>query len=158
MPESKKISQVEKDKRIRIVMEWILEDWPSDDIITNIVSKWGVTRRHAFRYLSEARKAWLKEEDALIEQKKRLKIESLKKLKRSLKEQYRGTPHGIQTILAVEKEIIKLEGIAQPLKVQLGGDPENPAPVPVEVKHDMSKLTDEELKQLIDISKKAVKA
>lgn len=112
-----KVDNIEYEKRIRIVMEWILDDWRSVDIIAQIVIKWGVVERHAKRYVAEARKRWLKDETIIIEQKRKYKAESLKKLKRSLNERFKGTPEGIRAILMVEKEIIALEGLAMPTKV-----------------------------------------
>lgn len=119
MPKS--IDTIEKEKRIRIVMEWILEDWSSSDIVAQIVNKWGVSERHAMRYLAEGRKKWVKGEDQIIEHKRRLKVESLKKLKRSLSPAYKGTPAGIRATMAVEKEIITLESLRPVTKVELTG-------------------------------------
>jgi hypothetical protein len=132
----KKIDNVEKAKRIRIIMEWILEDWPSTDIITQVVTKWGVSDRQAKRYLADARTEWVKDEDAIIEQRRRTKVESLKKLKRSLKEQFKGTPLGIRSVLMVEREIILLEGLRAPAKIEHTGAKGEPL---------FEKLTDDEL-------------
>lgn len=121
----KKSDNIEYEKRIRVVQEWILEDWPTSDIVANIAAKWGIEDRQAKRYVAEARKRWVKEEDQIISHKRKLKVESLKKLKRSLLEKYKGTPEGIKAIIVVEKELIQLEGLAMPLKVQnqmLGAD------------------------------------
>ena len=84
--------KIEFDKRIRVVQEWIIEDWPSADIIAQVISKWGICDRQAKRYLAEARKRWTQDEQALVDHRRRMKVESLKKLKRSLKESYKGTP------------------------------------------------------------------
>ena len=112
-----RIDDIEYEKRIRIVMEWILDDWRSVDIISQIVIKWGLESRQAKRYVAEARKRWLKDETIIIEQKRKYKSESLKKLKRSLNERFKGTPEGIRAVLMVEKEIIALEGLAMPTKI-----------------------------------------
>jgi hypothetical protein len=117
----KPVDQIEKDKRIRVVQEWIIDDWPSSDIVSNIVSKWGLSDRQAKRYIAEARDHWNREENGMVEHKRRLKIETLKKLKRSLLERFKGTPHGIRSILAVEKEIIKLENLDHPKRKELTG-------------------------------------
>lgn len=137
-------------------MEWILEDWPTADLILKALKKWKVSERQAMRYIAQARKNWSKDEDTLLEQKRRLKIESLKQLKRSLKKKYQGTPFGIRSVIAVEREIISLEGLRPPTKLQIAGDPDNPTPVPLEVKHDLSKLSTEELETIINLSKKAI--
>lgn len=140
-----KIDKIEKDKRIRIVMEWILEDWPSNDIVAQIVSKWGLSERHAKRYIAEARAAWTKNEDQKVEHQRKLKIESLKKLKRSLKDQHKGTPLGIRAILAVEREIIKLQGLNPATKVEITG--KNGKPIQTENVNVSVSLTSEEIKQ-----------
>ncbi len=113
-----KVDNIEYEKRIRIVMEWILDDWRSTDIIAQIVIKWGVVERQAKRYVSEARKRWMKDESIVLEQKRKLKSESLKKLKRSLHDRYKGTPEGIRAVLMVEKELIALEGLSPAIKLQ----------------------------------------
>jgi hypothetical protein len=61
-------------------------------------------------------------EDAIIDQKRKLKIQTLKKLKRSLKDNFKGTPGGIMAIIAVEKQLIKLEGLEAPTKVEITGE------------------------------------
>ena len=115
--DKKKVDALQKYQRIRQVMEWILEDYTSTDIVQQIIAKWGLSERHAKRYVSEARKNWINQESILLEHKRKLKLETLKKLKRSLKAEYAGTPKGIRAILAVEKEIIALEGYAK-LKIE----------------------------------------
>lgn len=115
---SKKVDKIEYEKRVRIVQEWILEDWPSCDIIAQIVQKWGLEDRQAKRYISEARKRWADDDREVIDRKRRIKIMSLKKLKRSLQDRYKGTPQGINAVVAVEKEIIKLEGLEVPKKLE----------------------------------------
>lgn len=116
-----KCDQVEYEKRIRVVQEWILEDWPSCDIVRQINSKWGIEDRQAKRYLAEARKRWVSTEQQVINSRRKLKLESLRKLKRSLQSRYVGTPIGIQAILNVEKEIIKLDGLAPAKKIEHTG-------------------------------------
>lgn len=114
-----KIEKIEYEKRVRIVQEWILEDWPSCDIITQITQAWKLEERQAKRYIQEARKRWNGDEQDLIDQKRKLKVASLKKLKRSLKATFTGTPAGIRAIMSVEKEIIALEGLRKPTKIDL---------------------------------------
>ncbi|MEJ7610658.1 MAG: hypothetical protein WKF88_05700 [Ferruginibacter sp.] len=116
-----KTDQIEYEKRIRMVQEWIIEDWPTTDILTQIIVKWGIEERQGKRYISEARKRWTSEPDEILEHKRRLRIAGLKKLKRSLKSQFTGTPEGIRAILAVDREINALEGLQQK-KIDTDGD------------------------------------
>jgi hypothetical protein len=106
-----KIDKIEFEKRIRIVQEWIIEDWQSVDIIAQIIDKWGLAQRQAKRYISHARKKWAAEDQEHIDARRKRKILKLQKLARSLKDPYKGTPAGLRSIIIVEKEIIKLEGM-----------------------------------------------
>jgi hypothetical protein len=40
MPKETRIDKIELEKRIRIVQEWIIDDWSYSDIVTNIRTKW----------------------------------------------------------------------------------------------------------------------
>lgn len=106
------------------MQEWIIEDWPTADIITQIRNNWTVQDRQAKRYIKEAKERWVSDQEDIIEAKRTLKIEGMKKLKRSLQERYKGTPQGIFAVLSVEKEIIKLEGLERPKKVEVKADVE----------------------------------
>ena len=143
----KKFDRIEYDKRIRIVQEWIIEDWHTGDIILQIVQKWKLSERQAKRYIAKARAKWADSEDEKIDRLRKLKIESLKKLKRSLKDVHKGTPHGIRAVLMVEKEIIKLENLAPAQKVEVTG--KNGQPIKSETTHkediDYSKLSEDVL-------------
>ena len=139
-----KIEKIEYEKRIRIVQEWILEDWPSCDIVTQIYQTWRLEHRQAKRYISEARKRWNNDEEDIIDQKRRQKVASLKKLKRTLKAGFTGTPAGIRAILAVDKEIIQLEGLRKPTKIDLI-QPLSPA----------TNLTDSQFQQLLTAARES---
>jgi hypothetical protein len=113
--------KLEYEKRIRIVQEWLIEDWPYTDIVQQIMLKWGIEDRQAKRYVAEARTRWVADEQEALDHKRRLKIHSLKKLKRSLRDSFKGTPAGIRAIMHVEKEIINLEGFRPAKKFELTG-------------------------------------
>jgi hypothetical protein len=151
--EKKKIDQLEKEKRIRMVQEWIIEDWPYQDIVKYIVDKtgWEVEERQAQRYISDARKRWVDQNNELTEHKRRLKIETLKKLKRSLNDRFKGTPHGIKAVLSVEKELIKLEGLDLPKKHEITGKDGKAIQTETKVESnvDYSKLPSEILQTII---------
>jgi hypothetical protein len=139
-----KIEKIEYEKRVRFVQEWILEDWPSCDIIVQIIQKWGLEERQAKRYIAEARKRWNAADDQIIDQKRKLKVASLKKLKRTLKATYAGTPAGIRAVMSVEKEIIQLEGLRMPTKIDLI-HPLQPA----------TNLTDSQFQQLLTTARES---
>lgn len=115
----KKVNNIEYEKRIRIIQEWIIDDWPYADIINQIFAKWEIADRQAKRYIADAKERWVKDQQDVVDAKRALKVESMKKLKRSMKDQYKGTPQGIFAVLAVEKELIKLEGLERPKKLAL---------------------------------------
>lgn len=121
-----KADNVEFERRIRAVQEWLIEDWPYQDMVASVINKWGVEERQAKRYIKVARERWVSQEQEVVDHKRRLKVQSLKKLKRSLIEKYKGTPAGIRAIVAVEKLIINLEGLEPAKKLELlgkgGGD------------------------------------
>lgn len=131
-PPRDRVSNVELEKRIRIIQEWIIDDWPYTDIVTQITTKWNVTDRHARRYISQAKSRWTAEESEKTERARAMKVQSLKKLKRSLQERYKGTPQGIQAVLNVEKEIIKLQGLEPPKKIELDATITDLSKLPVE--------------------------
>ena len=148
-----KIDKVETEKRIRIVQEWILEDQAYTDIVSAIMQKWGLEERQAKKYIAQARARWVNQEEIVVDQKRRLRIEGLKKLKRSIKEQFKGTPRGVEAMLKIDKEISKLEGIYPATKVEVSGKDGQPLiPPPV---YDLSKLSKDELKAIVEASKKS---
>jgi len=71
--------------------------------------EWGISTRQAKRYIADAYKSWKTDSEIDMETRRQAKIAELQQLKRSLKAQYKGTPAGIRAIMAVEKQIIRLE-------------------------------------------------
>lgn len=111
---SGKVTKLEKEKRIFAVQTWIIDGQSDDTIIREIKSKWDLSIRQARRYLKQANENWKHDEDIAIESKRAAKIAELKELKRTLKEDFRGTPAGINAIVRIEKLIIRLENIEPP--------------------------------------------
>lgn len=148
------IDKIEKVKRIRFVMEWIIDDYVYQDIISQIIAKWGIGERQAKRYIADARKEWSKHAEGDLDQKRRRRVEALKKLRRSLKDNYRGTPEGIRAVVAVEKELIKLEGLELPRKVELTGKGGQPIQTQVVDEIDYDALSDEALHEILKARKK----
>lgn len=107
---------IEKEKRIFIIQGWII-DGVQDRLIVKQALQWGIDVRQAQRYVKEAYASWKKIEGVNLDMKRELKIAELKQIKRSLKEEYKGTPNGISAVMQVEKEIIKLEGIELPKNI-----------------------------------------
>ncbi len=121
-----KASNIEVEKRIFTIQGWIIDGVQDYLIIKQATTQWNISSRQAKRYLKNAYENWRADESLTVEDKRAAKIAELKQLKRSLQEQYKGTPGGISAIMNIEKEIIKLEGILPPRRLQLSGDSENP--------------------------------
>lgn len=121
-PKKVKTDKTEYLKRIFAIQGWILEGVQSALIIKQILNhNWCQSQRHAERMLQQARDLWTSIPEAEISQKRKLKIAELQQLKRSLKEQYKGTPAGISAMARIDKMIIHLEGIAPAKKVEITG-------------------------------------
>lgn len=117
-----KTTKVDRQQQLFAVQLWIIEGIPSSMIVKTIVDNKWCEERQAERLLEKAREEWTKIADASIEQKRKLKIIELQHIKRSLKEQYKGTPSGIHAIMVVEKEIIRLERLAVDPKVSINNN------------------------------------
>ena len=116
-----KIDEIEKEKRLRLVHDWLIDDWESWRIIAEIKTLWNIDDRQAKRYIADARDRWKDEEAEVIKQKRKRKVLKLQKMSRSLEKSYKGTPSGIRALLAVEKVIIELESLRPATKVELSG-------------------------------------
>lgn len=118
-----KTDKLEYEKRLINIQGWIIDGTPSALIIQQILLKqWCKSDRHAKRMLQGARKRWIDYETEDILERRKLKVQQLQFLKRSLQSRYKGTPDGIRAIVAVEKEIIKLDGLAAPVKIEVSGN------------------------------------
>lgn len=111
MPKEQKVSRVELQRRLRIVQEWIIEDQPNCDIEASCVRQFQVSPRQAKRYIAAALDIWKEGNQEKLASKRARRIESLKKMLRSLKPEYKGTPAGMRVVLQIQREIIKLEGV-----------------------------------------------
>lgn len=116
-----KATNIEREKRLIQVQYWIIDGVQDGVILQQMQTQWKIKIRQARNYLREAYQRWKSDENITVELKRTAKIAELKQLKRSLKENYKGTPMGIRAIMDVEKEIIKLENITPPKKVEVTG-------------------------------------
>jgi hypothetical protein len=115
-----KSDKLEKEKRIRIVQEWILQDFITTDIVNQCVNKWGVSDRQAMRYLSSANEAFAKITEKKLESRLNYHIQRRNKLLRDLDPGDRKTPAGINCQLNILQDIAKLEKLYT-LKVEHSG-------------------------------------
>ncbi len=108
-------TKLEMNKRLLSIQGWIIEGVPSTIIVQQILHKeWCTSDRHAERLLAEAREQWIKYENTNLSELRKLKVQQLQNMKRSLKPEFAGTPAGIRALLAIDKEIIKIQGLAAP--------------------------------------------
>lgn len=122
--EQSRATKLEVEKRVLTIQSWIIEGVQDNLILKQAKTKWDIGLRQARKYLKKAYENWKQDEEITFEEKRDAKIAELKQLKRSLKPEYKGTPQGIRTIVAVEKEIIRLEGlIVKRIDVTSGGKP-----------------------------------
>jgi hypothetical protein len=124
-------TNIEKEKRLFTIQGWLLEGVPDRLIIKQILQSWPIELRQAERYVKEAYASWKKLEGVNIDMKREIKIAELKQLKRSLAKEHQGTPAGVNSILGVEKEIIKLEGLelAKQIDITTKGESLNYRPI-----------------------------
>ena len=150
-----RVDKTEYMRRIFIVQGWIVEGVQSSLICRQILNnKWCESQRQAERYLKSARDLWTEIPEAEIEQKRKLKIAQLEQLKRSLKDEFKGTPSGIRSLVAIEKEIIMLEGLRKPAKVELTG--KNGEPIQTENVNVNMNLTINEIQAFAEALEKEV--
>ncbi len=128
-----KSDDIKKDQRVRIVVEWLLDDWSAKDIIAQVVSKWGVSDRQAKRYIADARKQYITNKQEAIDIKRRQKVEQLKRDKRKIRQEYIGTPAGMKALLEIDKEINKLEALYPAVKLEISG--KDGTPIQTETTH-----------------------
>lgn len=117
MPKS---DRLEKDKRIRMVQEWILQDHIISDIVHNCVTKWGVSERQAFRYMKDAAEGFKAITEKNLERRLNYHIQRRNKLLRDIKPEDKNTPAGINAQLAILKDIADLEQLYK-IKVEHTG-------------------------------------
>lgn len=152
-----KSTKIEYEKRIFTIQGWIIDGVQPALIIKQIQTQGWAKERQAKRLLQSAWSRWTDIPEADLESKRKLKIAELQQLKRSLKEQYKGTPTGVLAQLAVDKMIIRLEGYAPAQKHILQGDEDKPVVIENKSDVDYSRLSDEILLAIVAASKKVQK-
>jgi hypothetical protein len=155
MPDAKpkriRTDAVEYERRLMTIQMWIIERVSSAIIINQILERaWCTSTRHAERMLKAARDKWVAHEGMDIKQRRQLKIQQLNHTIRTLQDQYKGTPAGLQAIARLEKLVMELEGTKMPLKIEHSGDPAAPVIVEVKSNVDYTQLPDDVLKAIVN--------
>lgn len=107
----KKTDQIEYQKRLFNVQGWIIQGIPSSLIIKKVLQNGWCNERNAKHLLKKAKAEWTKIPEADLNEKRIIKLVQLEHMKLDLRPEYKGTPAGIQALMTIEKEIIKLEGL-----------------------------------------------
>lgn len=148
-----KTDKVELEKRIRSVQEWILQDTASNDIITQCVRIWGVSKRQAQRYIWAANLFFQEKTQLSVDRKVAVYVARKKKLLRDMDPVLRKTPAGVMAANKVIDSMAKLEGISMKTVKHIG-DPDKPVHTvtqsPLASNIDYSKLPTEFLLMLWD--------
>lgn len=132
-----KIDKIEYQRRLFAIQGWICEGISAGLIVRQIInSGWTNAKkekdqkRSAERMLAVARKDWTEMEEATLLQKKKMRIARLERIGQKLDEKFKSTPAGVFAQVAVEKEIIKIEGTQAASKVEVSG--KNGGPIKTE--------------------------
>ena len=111
--EKVRASNIESEKRIIRIQEWLLEDDSMRVMVGKIIDNgWCQSERHARRLLAAARKRWVADEESNMDGKREIAVGRLRDVIKKMPESVKNTSSGLRTLLAYEKEINKLEGFA----------------------------------------------
>jgi hypothetical protein len=97
--------------RVRMVQEWLMMDHTTSDIVKTGMEKFDVTDRQMMRYIKTATQEFKEMNRDSIEHKRAFAIQRRKKIIRDMDPQYKKTPEGARTILAIHRDISKLDGL-----------------------------------------------
>lgn len=111
---------MEQQRRIRIVQEWLLQDFTSNDIAQQCVAKWGISERQAHRYISWANEGFAKITEKKLEKRLNYHIQRRQKMLRDLDDKYKKHPAGLSVQLDILQDIAKLEKLYT-LKIEHSG-------------------------------------
>jgi hypothetical protein len=106
-----KISAHEVQNRVRTIMEWMLNDHTSQDIVNYCVTKWSVSDRQAYRYIEKARGSFLEHHEESKEKKRAFYIQRMRKALRDLSPEHRKTAQGLAAISKTLQTMASIEGI-----------------------------------------------
>ena len=120
MPNAVKVDKVEQQRRIRIVQEWLLQDFTSSDIAQQCGSKWNISERQAHRYINWANEGFAKITEKKLEKRLNYHIQRRIKMLRDLDDKYKKHPSGISVQLDILQDIAKLEKLYT-LKIEHSG-------------------------------------
>lgn len=116
---------LEKQRRVRIVLDWILQDHITSDIVNYSIKQWGISERQAMRYIGMANEEFSKITEKRVEKRLNYHIQRRHRLLRDLGEAHKKTPAGISVQLNILEDIAKLEKLYT-IKVEHSGQDGKP--------------------------------
>lgn len=117
-----KCTKADSERRILAIQGWIIDGAQDSLILRQIQNEWGVGLRMARKYVKKAYENWKQDATIDIESRRSAKVAELQQLKRSLKEEFKGTPSGINAVGRIDKMIIRLQSLEPPRTLKLNVD------------------------------------
>lgn len=121
-----KMSKEEKEEKIMMVAQWIIEGTPDFKLLQKIKKEFNVKIRQARNYKTWARERIRPDNDLLIEDMRTQKILEIQHKCSSMSSKYLKTPSGLNAWVNAQKLLISLTGIEPEKKIKISGDGENP--------------------------------
>lgn len=118
-------ADIEVERRIRSVQEWIIADRADVDIISACIANWGVSKRQAQRYIKTAGERWKEQNEKSIHIKRATRIQATKKLINNITPELLKTPAGFNAVIRAYKFLDRLEGTTptkQEIEAQIAMD------------------------------------
>lgn len=106
---SVKSDKIEYERRVRTVLNWILEGYLTKDILASSKAKWGIDDRMAYKYIKAARKDYAKDFEGEREERIRFYLTSKLQLFQKLKE--KDTARAAAVADTILNSMAKLEGL-----------------------------------------------
>ncbi|MBK7885143.1 MAG: hypothetical protein IPJ81_16165 [Chitinophagaceae bacterium] len=106
-----KADKLEVTKRVRQIMEWMLEGHLTNDIIKSCTSKWAIDERMAYKYIKKAKALFIEITAGELKERLAFHIASRMKIFTGIKDKEK--PAVPRAALDVLKDIADLEGYYQ---------------------------------------------
>lgn len=123
--EANRANKAETQRRIRIIQEWILQDYVTSDIIQQACQTWNITARQAYRYLYYANRFFQEKDQLSLQAKVSYYVARKKKLLREMDPAERRTAAGVAAANKVLDSMAKMQGVTMET-IKLIGDPKQP--------------------------------
>ncbi|WP_418894212.1 hypothetical protein [Limibacterium fermenti] len=106
---AKAVNKAEKERRVRCVVEWIIQGYSTGDIIRQSMSLWNISERQSYNYNKWAHEELKGNDQNDVEEKRAKHVEMRLKLFRDLRG--KETPSSARTALRIVDSIARIEGV-----------------------------------------------